>query len=138
MIEKFVCHLIKDGKKHKAERILSEAFKFLKTKGVKDPMSFTVDTIIKVSPSVQIRSVKRGGTSYQVPVPLTSKQALSQGIRWLVEAARRNNRVGIAKSLADELYLCSTGEGKSSQKLYQLYKLAEANRASAHYRWKLV
>ena len=132
---KFVNHLMKDGKKAKAERILLKSLELIKKSGNPEPINVIVKALENVKPLVEVRSVRIGGSSYQIPVPLTKHRQYSLGIRWIIDSARKRNAYSMTEKLFDEFMDASKNQGASVRRRVTLHKLADANRAFAHYRW---
>lgn len=132
---KFVNHLMRDGKKSKAEKILLGSLIKLKKLGKDDPIEVIHLALENVKPLVEVRSVRIGGSSYQIPVPLAKNRQYSLGIRWIIESARNRNGYKMSDKLFDEFLEASKNQGASVRRRLTLHKLADANRAYAHYRW---
>lgn len=132
---KIVNHLMRDGKKAKAEKILLTSLIKLKRIEKKDPIKTIQLALENVKPLVEVRSIRIGGSSYQIPVPLTKNRQYSLGIRWIIESARNRNAYKMSDNLFDELLDASKNQGASVKRRLTLHKLADANRAYAHYRW---
>jgi small subunit ribosomal protein S7 len=133
--KKFVNHLMKDGKKSKAEKIFLQSLNLLKKKGFSNPCEIVLKAVNNAKPLVEVRSIRIGGSSYQVPVPLKSKRQISIGIRWLVKTSRDRRGNSMSFKLANELLDASKKQGDTIRRRINLHKLADTNRAFAHYRW---
>jgi len=132
---KFVNHLMRDGKKVKAERILLKSLELIKKSEKVEPVEVVLKALENVKPLVEVKSVRIGGSSYQIPVPLTKHRQYSLGIRWIIDSARKRNGYSMSEKLFDEFIDASKNQGVSVRRRVTLHKLADANRAFAHYRW---
>jgi small subunit ribosomal protein S7 len=135
LLRKFMNHLMVDGKKGKAEKILIQTFCLLQTKEEKSPLEILLRAIENTKPSVEVRSVRRGGATYQIPIPLKEKRAISLGIKWLVQAARKKQPSSMVFTLASILVEASKNVGESVKKKENLHQVALKNRSLTHFRW---
>ena len=136
LVQKFINMFMLDGKKSTAERVVYDAFDLLKqTSGNNDVLTVFRKAIDNVRPHVELKARRVGGATYQVPIEVRHDRGLSLAIRWLRTAARSKKGAPMAKRLADELLGAYKGEGASVKKREEIHKMAEANRAFAHYRW---
>lgn len=137
IITKFINKLMYDGKKSVAEKIVYTALEIAskKTNGEKRGIEIFNDAVDKVKPVLEVRSRRVGGATYQVPVEVRPERQLSLSLRWLVEASRKRNERTMAERLANELLDASSDKGATFKKKEDIYKMAEANKAFAHYRW---
>lgn len=140
LVGKFINRLMLDGKKSTAERVMYGALdeiKKISAKGGKDedPVSTLELAIKNVSPMVEIRPRRVGGATYQVPREVSQKRRLSLALRWMVGAARAKKGKPMAKKLADEIILATKNEGTAIKKKLDTHRMAEANRAFAHFAW---
>jgi small subunit ribosomal protein S7 len=135
LIAKFINCLMKKGKKSLAQSILYEAFHIIESKTKEDPMSLFQKAVNNVKPVVEVKSRRVGGSTYQVPteVRLSRSQALS--IRWIISFAGSRGEKSMAAKLAGELMDASNGRGAAVKKREDTHRMAEANKAFAHYRW---
>ena len=135
VITKFVSRMMLDGKKDICTRIIYEAMDKLKAKTEKDPLEVFLKALENVKPQVEVKSRRVGGATYQVPVEIrdTRKEALA--MRWIIEAARKRNGHGMADTLSAELLDAFNNTGSAYKKKEDTHKMAEANKAFAHYRW---
>ncbi len=137
IITKFINKLMYDGKKSVAEKIVYTAIEIIskKTNGEKRGIEIFNEAIDKVKPVLEVRSRRVGGATYQVPVEVRPERQLSLSLRWLIEASRKRNERTMAERLANELLEASNDKGSTFKKKEDIYKMAEANKAFAHYRW---
>lgn len=138
LISKFVNHLMKDGKKSVAEKIMYNALEMLK-KELKDkeesPAIIFENAIKNVSPNLEVRSRRIGGANYQVPREVKADRKLTLAARWILEASRSKKGKPMARRLAEELILAAKNEGAAVKKKENIHKMAEGNRAFAHFAW---
>ena len=134
-VEKFINSLMWDGKKSTARKVVYDAFEIVKEKTKTDPLELFETAIRNVGPAMEIRSRRVGGANYQVPreVRLERKQALAY--RWILIAARGAKGKPMAEKLAAELIAASKNEGSAVKKREDTHKMAEANKAFAHFAW---
>jgi len=134
-VTKLVNRIMRDGKKGTAEKILYEAFDIIKEKTGKDPIEVYNAALENVKPQLEVKSRRIGGSNYQVPNEVTDERAQTLALRWIVNYARTRNGKGMAINLANELIDASNGVGGAVKKREDTHKMAEANKAFAHYRW---
>ncbi|MDR3151494.1 MAG: 30S ribosomal protein S7 [Holosporaceae bacterium] len=135
VVTKFISAAMHDGKKSIAERILHEAFAQIQKKSNKSGLEVFEEALNNVSPSVELKSRRVGGATYQVPVEVRSERAQALAIRWLIANARKRSEKTMVLKLAGELLDAYNGRGGSVKKRDDTHKMAEANKAFAHYRW---
>ncbi len=137
IITRFINKLMYDGKKSVAEKIVYTAIEIIskKTNGDKRGIEIFNEAIDKVKPVLEVRSRRVGGATYQVPVEVRPERQLSLSLRWLIDASRKRNERTMAERLANELLEASNDKGSTFKKKEDIYKMAEANKAFAHYRW---
>jgi small subunit ribosomal protein S7 len=135
VVGRFINKLVDDGKKSTAERIFYGAFEVIEGKTKGDPLAVFKKALDNVKPSLEVKSRRVGGATYQVPVEVRHERKLSLAIRWLVKHARSRGERGMVEKLAAELLDASNGRGGSVKKKEDTHKMAEANKAFAHYRW---
>lgn len=135
LIRKFINHLMYDGKKEKAEKIFSSCFFELWNKEKKDPFFIFLQALENSKPYVEIRSVRRGGATYQIPIPCQEKRGISLSMKSIVETARKKGGDSFAKNLATVLLESSKNLGESVKKRQALHLLALKNRSFTHFRW---
>lgn len=135
VVTKLISNLMKDGKKGLAQKILYEAFDIVKEKTGQDPMEVFNKALENIKPALEVKSRRVGGATYQVPVEVRPERRQTLGLRWLVQYARLRGGKSMAENLANEIIDASNGVGAAVKKREDTHKMAEANRAFAHYRW---
>lgn len=132
-IAKFINYIMERGKKATAEKIVYEAMDLISQKMKLDPLDVFNQAMQNISPSVEIRGKRVGGANYQVPVAVRSERSLTLGSRWLIAAAKARKGKKMAEKLADEVINAYNNEGAAIKKKQDTYRMAEANRAFAHF-----
>lgn len=135
VLSKFMNAIMEDGKKSVAERIVYGAFDKMEEKAKSDPLVMFKDALENVAPSVEVRSRRVGGATYQVPVEVRAERRQALAIRWLIEAARKRNENTMVDRLSGELLDAANSRGTAVKKREDTHKMADANRAFSHYRW---
>jgi len=135
VLTKFINHVMTDGKKPLAERIVYGALRYIEDRGNKEPVEVFERAMENVAPSVEVKSRRVGGTSYQVPVEVRASRRQALAMRWLVESARKRREKSMAHRLAGELLDASEGRGEAVRLRQNIHRMAEANKAFAHYRF---
>jgi len=136
LVAKFINHLMKGGKKSVAQKALYGAFDILKkTTGDKDPLEIFDQAIKNASPLVEVKSRRIGGAHYQVPREVRGERRLTLAMRWLIQAARAKKGKPIAQKLAGELMDASKNTGVAVKKKQDVHRMADANKAFAHFGW---
>ena len=135
VISKFINSIMYDGKRSTAEKILYDALDKIKSKNNEDPLKIFNTAISNVKPNIECRSRRVGGATYQVPVEIRNERAQALAIRWIVDASRKRNEKSMVERLAQEFVDANESKGASVKKKEDTHKMAEANRAFAHYRW---
>jgi small subunit ribosomal protein S7 len=135
VLAKFVNMLMKDGKKSVAEGILYGAMDIIKDKAKNDPQKIVDTAIDNISPSVEVKSRRVGGATYQVPVEVREVRKISLAMRWLIDSARKRGESGMTRRLAAELLDASASKGNAFKKKEDTHRMAEANKAFSHFRW---
>ena len=135
VLTKFINKIMLDGKKSTAEKIIYSALDIISTKSEKSGIDTFNDAIDNIKPIIEVKSRRVGGATYQVPVEVRPVRQLSLAIRWLVDAARKRNERTMAERLANELMDAAADKRSAFKKKEDTYKMAEANKAFAHYRW---
>ena len=135
VISKFINSIMYDGKRSKAEKILYDALDIIKAKSKEDPIKIFNSAISNVKPNVECRSRRVGGAAYQVPVEVKAKRAQALALRWLMESTRKRKNKTMAERLHLELLDASQNKGSAIKKREDTHKMAEANKAFAHFRW---
>ena len=123
------------GKKSKAEKIVYEALQIMEQRVSKEPVSLLEQAVKNATPLLEVKPRRVGGATYQVPVEVQIDRGLSLALRWLIKSARARAGKSMAEKLAAELADASQGEGATIKKREDTHKMAEANRAFAHFRW---
>ncbi|HLF69895.1 MAG TPA: 30S ribosomal protein S7 [Actinomycetota bacterium] len=135
LVTQFVNRIMLGGKKTLAEKVVYGALKTVSEKTGGDPTAVLRKAVENVRPLVEVRSRRVGGSTYQVPVEVPSRRSLTLAIRWMVNFSRARKERTMADRLAAELMDASNGAGASVKRREDLHKMAEANKAFAHYRW---
>ncbi len=129
----FINYIMLDGKKSTAQKILYGAFDEIKNKTEEDPINVFERAIKNVSPSMEVRSKRIGGANYQVPREVPPKRRITLAMRWILIPSRARSGVPMMKCLAEELISASNNEGESVKRRENMHKMAEANKAFAHF-----
>ena len=136
LVSKFINTVMSDGKRSTAERILYQSFDIIKERAGDDPLKVFKKALDNVKPSLEVKSRRVGGSNYQVPIEVNPNRRLSLSIRWLVSYARqRGDGKTMQEKLANELLDASNLRGGAVKKREDTHRMAEANKAFAHYRW---
>ena len=135
VISKFMNNMMVDGKKSVAERIVYSAFDRVEEKLKRAPVEVFHEALDNIKPSVEVRSRRVGGATYQVPVEVRPERREALAIRWLIIAARNRNENTMEERLAGELVDAVQGRGTAVKKREDTHKMADANKAFSHYRW---
>jgi small subunit ribosomal protein S7 len=126
---------MKDGKKSTAESILYDAFDIIEQKTKEPPVKIFEQALENVKPMIEVKSRRVGGSTYQVPTEIRPSRKTALGIRWIISFARKRSEKGMVDKLAAELLDAANKRGASVKKREDTHKMAEANKAFAHYRW---
>jgi len=132
---KVVNTIMLDGKKGTAQTIVYEAFDQVKTKTSKDPLEVFTQAMENIKPALEVKSRRVGGSNYQVPIEVSPARSQALALRWLVKYSRERGGKGMAENLANEIIDASNGTGAAVKKREDTHRMAEANKAFAHYRW---
>jgi small subunit ribosomal protein S7 len=135
VVTKFMNSVMYEGKKSVAENIVYGAFELIEGKTRQSPVTVFQQALDNVMPSIEVRSRRVGGATYQVPVELRPDRRQALGIRWLIAAARDRNEKTMTERLSGELLDASNNRGNAVKKREDTHRMAEANRAFSHYRW---
>ncbi len=135
VVTKLINQIMQDGKKGTAERILYDAFDMVKEKTGEDPMDVYQKALENIKPLLEVKSRRVGGSNVQVPIEVTDDRSQALALRWLVNYAKTRNGKGMAVNLANEIMDAANGVGGAVKKREDTHKMAEANKAFAHYRW---
>ena len=135
VVTKLMNSIMYAGKKSVAEQIVYGAFETIEGKTKQNPLNVFQQALDNVMPSIEVRSRRVGGATYQVPVEVRTSRRQALGLRWIIEAARSRNEKTMMERLSAELLDASNNRGNAVKKREDTHKMAEANRAFSHYRW---
>jgi len=135
LVTQVINKVMLDGKKSTAERIVYDALAILSERTGKDPVESLELSLKALTPSLEVRSRRVGGATYQVPVEVPARRARTLAVRWLVEFARNRREKTMAQRLANELLDAQSQQGGAYKRKDDIYRMAQANKAFAHYRW---
>ncbi|MEJ2556197.1 MAG: 30S ribosomal protein S7 [Anaerolineae bacterium] len=135
LVARFANKLMRDGKKSKAFRIVYDAFDIIEERAKKPPLEVFEQAVKNATPLLEVRPRRVGGATYQIPMEVRPERRLSLAIRWLMQSTRQRPGKSMAEKLAGELMDAAAGQGASIKKRDDTHRMAEANRAFAHYRW---
>ena len=134
-VARFITALMVDGKKSLAQRIMYSAFDLIQEKTKEEPISVFKKALGNVKPKLEVRPRRVGGATYQVPVEVVPKRSIALAIRWMLQSSRARKGKPMTERLVEEILEASRNEGPSVKKREEMHKMAESNRAFAHYRW---
>jgi small subunit ribosomal protein S7 len=135
LVTRLINKIMVDGKKSKAQKILYTAFDIIRERTGKDPMEVFEQALKNVMPVLEVRARRVGGANYQVPVEVRPDRRVSLGLRWLVQYSRLRGENTMEERLANEIMDAANNTGAAVKKREDTHKMAEANKAFAHYRW---
>jgi len=135
LVAKFVSCLLRQGKKSTAQSILYGAFDLIKQKSKEEPLPVFQKAVANVKPLVEVRSRRVGGSTYQVPTEVRASRGQALALRWIISFAKARGEKSMASKLAGELMDAAAGRGAAVKKREDTHRMAEANKAFAHYRW---
>ncbi len=135
LVTKLINQIMKDGKKGTAQTILYKAFDIIKEKTNEDATVVFEKAMANIKPALEVKSRRVGGANYQVPIEVKADRSQALGLRWLVQYARLRGGHSMAENLANEIIDASNGVGAAVKKREDTHRMAEANKAFAHYRW---
>ena len=135
IIPKLINSIMYDGKKTIAEKIIYDAIEKIKSKSKEEPINVFNEAINNIKPTVEVRSRRVGGATYQVPVEVKNKRAQALAIRWLIDSARKRKDKNMSDRIFNELYDAYEKKGAAVKKREDVHKMAESNKAFAHFRW---
>ena len=135
VLAKFINFVMYDGKKTASEKIIYDALDKIKEKTKDDPIKVFNDAISKIRPNLEVRSRRVGGATYQVPQEVKTKRSQTLALRWLLEATRKRKNKTMSDKLFNEIMDASQNKGSAIKKREDTHKMAESNKAFAHYRW---
>ena len=134
-ISKFINSLMYDGKKSTAEALFYQSFEIIKERTKSNPLEVFEEAFKNIQPSVEVRSRRVGGATYQVPIEVRSTRREALGMRWLINSARARTGRPMSQRLYEELLDASRGQGAAVKRREDLHRMADANKAFVHYRW---
>ena len=134
-VEKFINKIMNRGKKSTAEKVIYGAFDLMNQQGSKDPVTDMEQALKNVTPQLKVKSRRVGGATYQVPVEVPANVGVALALRWLIDAARSRNGKSMSEKLAAELSDAAKGQGTAVKKREDTHKMADANKAFAHFAW---
>ena len=135
IIPKLINSIMYDGKKTVAEKIIYDAIDKIKSKSKDEPITVFNEAINNIRPTVEVRSRRVGGATYQVPVEVKSKRSQALALRWLIDASRKRKDKHMSDKISNELYDAFEKKGAAVKKREDVHKMAESNKAFAHFRW---
>ena len=135
LVSKFINCVMSAGKRSTAERILYQSFDIIKEKTSDDPLKAFKKAVENAKPLLEVKTRRVGGANYQVPIEVNPERRTSLAIRWLVTYGRARGEKGMVDKLTNELLDAANGRGAAMKKKEDVHRMAEANRAFAHYRW---
>ena len=134
-VARFINNLMNDGEKSTARRVFYGALELIGSRTQQEPLEVFRKALMNVSPAVEVRSRRVGGSTYQVPMEVRPDRRTALGIRWIIRYATDRREKNMEEKLASELISASNGEGSSVKKREDVHRMADANRAFAHFRW---
>ena len=135
IIPKLINSIMYDGKKTVAEKIVYDAIDKIKSKSKDEPITVFNEAINNIRPTVEVRSRRVGGATYQVPVEVKTKRSQALALRWLIDASRKRKDKNMSDKIFNELYDAYEKKGAAVKKKEDVHKMAESNKAFAHFRW---
>ena len=135
IIPKLINSIMLDGKKTTAEKIVYDAIDKIKSKSKDEPMNVFNDAVNNVRPTVEVRSRRVGGATYQVPVEVKAKRSQALALRWIIDASRKRKDKKMSDKIFNEIYDAYQNKGSAIKKKEDTHKMAESNKAFAHFRW---
>ena len=135
LVQQVINKVMLDGKKSTAERIVYDALAILAERSDKDPVETLESAIKALTPSLEVKSRRVGGATYQVPVEVAPRRARTLAVRWMVDFSRQRREKGMSEKLANEILDALNQQGGAWKKKDDVYRMAQANKAFAHYRW---
>lgn len=134
-VNRFIGKLMLDGKRSLAERILYNAFDIIEAKQKRPPLDVFDQAVKNATPNLEVKPRRVGGSTYQVPVEIRRERGNALAMRWLIRSARTRTGKSMSEKLASELMDAAAGQGTTIKKREETHKMAESNKAFAHYRW---
>ncbi len=135
VVTKLINNVMLDGKKTVAQKIVYDAFDIVKEKTERDPLEVFEEALNNVMPALEVKARRVGGATYQVPLEIRPERRQTLGLRWLVQYARKRNEKTMSEKLANEIIDATQGNGGAFKKKEEMHRMAEANKAFAHYKF---
>ena len=135
LVSMLTVRILKEGKKHLAQRIIYQAFDIIKEKTGEEPLTVLESAVRKVTPLVEVKAKRIGGSTYQVPMEVRPRRAQTLAMKWIVDSANKRNEKTMRERVANEIFDAFNNKGNSVKKREETHKMAEANRAFSHFRW---
>jgi small subunit ribosomal protein S7 len=135
LVQAFINRLMRRGKKSTATTLVYQAFEMIRTRAKRDPLEVFEQAVRNASPTLEVKPRRVGGANYQVPVEVAPDRRISLATRWLLAAAKARGGKSMAEKLAGELMDAANSAGAAIKRREEVHRMAEANRAFAHYRW---
>jgi small subunit ribosomal protein S7 len=135
LVAKFICSIMRNGKKSLADSIIYEAFDIIESKSGEQPLKIFEKALENVKPVIEVKSRRVGGSTYQVPTEIRQSRRTALGLRWIITYAKSRAERSMAKKLAGEILDAANNKGAAVKKKEDTHKMAEANKAFAHFRW---
>ncbi len=135
LVGRFINYVMRQGKKSVAQKVVYKSFDIIKEKTKSSPVELFEKAIRNISPSLEVKSRRIGGANYQVPQPVRTDRKIQLAFRWIIKAAKTKKGKPMAAKLAEEFILASNNEGAAIKKKLDTHRMAEANRAFAHFSW---
>ncbi|MCD6528348.1 30S ribosomal protein S7 [bacterium] len=135
LVAKFINHIMRRGKKSVARKIVYNAFDIIREKTKKEPLEIFERALKNVSPLLEVRPRRVGGATYQVPVEVKGERRITLAMRWIIQSAKNKKGKPMKEKLANELIMAANNEGAAVKKKIDTHRMAEANRAFAHFAW---
>jgi small subunit ribosomal protein S7 len=135
LVQQIINKVMSDGKKSLSERIVYDALAIVAERSGEDPVEVLESAIKSLTPVLEVRSRRVGGATYQVPVEVPARRARTLAVRWLVQYARARREYSMAERLASEILDANSNQGSAWKRKDDIYRMAQANKAFAHYRW---
>ena len=135
IVSQLVNRVLRDGKKSVAERVVYDALERIRDRTGRDPVQVTEEAIRNVTPLIEVKSRRVGGATYQVPIEVQARRGRTLAVRWIVSFSRQRREKQMSERLANELLDALGSQGGAFKRKDDLYRMAQANRAFAHYRW---
>lgn len=135
VVAKFINQIMKKGKKTVAEKIVYDSFDIIKKKTKKDPLDVFEEALKNTSPVIEVKSKRVGGATYQVPIPVEKDRKMTLAMRWIIQAAKSKKGKPMSQRLAEEFMAAAENTGGAIKKRRDVHRMAEANKAFAHFAW---